>query len=107
MKGTYWQRGETLDYLNNTGKKIENGDVVILGKRVGIVGDDILPGMEGIIHVSGVFEFKKADDAEISMGTEVYFTEDGITASENNDKIGYAAADSAASNTTIYVKINA
>lgn len=109
MKGTYWQKGEALDYLNSSDKKIENGDVIILGKRIGVAGDDILPGTEGAVHVSGVFSFQKADAAAISMGTEVYFAEDGITATEDAKtvKAGYAAAESAESDPMVYVKINA
>ena len=28
MKGTYWQKGEALDYLNSTEEKIDHGDFV-------------------------------------------------------------------------------
>lgn len=107
MKGTYWQKGEALDYRNNTDKKIENGEVVVLGNRIGVAGDDILPGENGVVHVSGVFGFDKTDTTEISIGTEVYLTEEGITASEGSTKAGYAAADSSESDTKVYVKINA
>lgn len=112
MKGTYWQKGEVLDYLNRTEKKIENGDVVVLGNRIGVAGDDILPGAIGAIHVTGVFKMKKADAGEIAAGTEVYFTEDGITTTDSieegaNVKAGYAAEVSLADNPTVYVKINA
>ena len=35
MKATYWQRGETLDYTPE--KAVENGEVVSLGTRIGVV----------------------------------------------------------------------
>lgn len=119
MKGTYWQKGEALDYLNNTGEKIEHGDVVKLGKRIGIAGDDIPPGESGAVHVTGVFAFKRADAEDITMGEEVYFTDAGITIQattqvENEDKTvnkteniraGYVAGSS--NGDTVYVKINA
>lgn len=108
MKTTYWQRGEALDYVNNTDKKIEHGDVVKLGKRIGVAGDDILPGASGAVHVTGVFAFKRADAADIAMGEEVYLTDAGITAQGEDEtaiRAGYVAAPSEGDN--VYVKINA
>lgn len=117
MKASYWQRGEALDYVNAAETKIEAGTVLTIGKRIGIAGTDINPGELGSVHVSGVYEFDKADKTEIKMGTEVYFTDAGITASAttpgeeekpgtDNVPAGYAAADSPADSTKIYVKIN-
>ena len=108
MKGTYWQKGEALDYVNNTGEKIEHGDVVKLGKRIGIAGDNILPGESGVVHVTGVFGFKRDDSDDIAMGEEVYLTDDGIIAQEGEAgciRAGYVAAPSKGD--TVYVKINA
>lgn len=107
MKATYWQKGEALDYVNSTEEKIEHGDVVKLGKRIGVAGDDIPPGASGAVHVTGVFAFKRADAEDIAMGEEVYLTEEGITAQAEgeNVKAGYIAAPSKGD--TVYVKINA
>lgn len=107
MKASYWQRGEALDYTNETENRIEAGTVLAIGKRIGIAGTDINPKEKGTVHVSGVYKFDKADKAEIKMGTEVYFKDEGITASpDGNVPAGYAAADSVAESTRIYVKIN-
>lgn len=35
-KAAYWQRGETLDYVNNTGSIIEANTVIKLAERIGI-----------------------------------------------------------------------
>ncbi len=112
MKAAYWQRGESLDYRNNTGKKIEAGTVLVMGKRIAIAGADIPAGEMGAVHVSGVFEFEKADTTEITAGTEVYYCDDGITAAEkagedSNVPAGYAAANAEANSTKVLVKINA
>lgn len=107
MKASYWQRGESLDYVNKTDNKIENGEVVILGNRIGVSGDDISPGESGTMHVTGVFAFEKADKEEMTLGTEVYFSDAGITATAGNTKVGYVAADSPAESSKVYVKINA
>ena len=46
-KATYWQRGETIDFKNETGAKIEANTIITLGSRVGIAGTDINPGEVG------------------------------------------------------------
>ena len=33
----YVQRGEALDFANSSGSKINAGDVVVLGTRIGVV----------------------------------------------------------------------
>lgn len=116
MKAAYWQKGEALDYKNSTNKKIEAGDVILLGNRIGVSGTDIEKGEVGSVSVEGVFRITKADETEIAFGTEVYLSNSGITASAktgegndatNNQKAGYAAELSAAGNADILVKINA
>ena len=76
---TYWQRGEALDYVNNTSNMIKVGTVLKIGTRIGIAGDDIAPKATGAIHVSGVYDF--------------------------NTLAGYAAEDSPSTATVIKVKI--
>lgn len=105
-KATYIQRGESLDYANDTTSTIEANTVVTLGERIGIAGTDILPGATGDVHVAGVFEIKKTDSTEIAMGTTVYFDGEGITATASgNVKAGYAAKKSVAGANTIEINI--
>ena len=42
-KAAYWQRGESLDYINNTDITIEANTIVTLVGRIGIAGTDIKP----------------------------------------------------------------
>lgn len=116
MKAAYWQRGESLDYVNATTKKIEAGDVLIIGNHIGVAGTDIEPGALGSVHVTGVYEFAKKDTAELTPGMTVYLTADGVTASaaegSGDDVVthvqaGFVAATSPAKSTKAYVKINA
>lgn len=116
MKAAYWQRGEALDYMNTATKKIEAGDVLTLGNRIGVAGTDIEPGALGSVHVTGVYEFTKKDTAELTMGMTVYLAADGITASaaegDGDDMVhhvqaGFVAATSPAKTTKVHVKINA
>ncbi len=114
MKASYWQRGESLDFKNDTDELIEAGTIIALSGRIGVVGSDIFPDKLGSIHVTGVFEIAKTDASEeIAMGAAVYFDGNGITASESGESeeetastlAGWAAQASAANDETVYVKI--
>ena len=112
-KGTYWQRGETLDYKNATDTKIEANTIISFGSRIGVAGTDILPGEIGSLHVTGVFEIPKTATEAIEMGESVYFDGEGITNEENDGKTtptaypiaGYAAQAAAAADNVILVKL--
>ena len=105
-KATYWQRGESLDYTNNTTKVIEANSIIALSSRIGIAGTSINPGEKGSLHVTGIYEIPKTGTAAIAMGAAVYFDGTGITnVSTSNTLAGYAAADASASDTVILVKL--
>lgn len=105
MTAKYWQKGEVLDYTATD--KVANGEVVSLGTRIGVAGEDIAAGETGHLHVVGVFEMAKATGA-ITMGAAVYYdtTEKNITATaSSNVPAGYAAAPAASTDTTVLVKL--
>lgn len=105
-KAVYWQRGEDLDYKNETSNVIEACSVISLGTRIAVAGMDINPGEVGSIHVKNVFKFSKTDSAEIKQGVAVYWDGEGITATEGtNVPAGYAAYTSAEDDETILVNI--
>lgn len=108
MKATYWQKGQSLDYTNDTNAVIEANTILTVGNLIGIAGTDIEPGETGSIHVEGVFQMPKKDTTAIAMGTAVYFGTDGITATSGSSMktAGYAAENSAAGAETILVKLN-
>lgn len=58
MTAKYWQKGEVLDYKASAA--VKNGEVVSLGTRIGVAGEDIAAGETGHLHVVGVFEMEKA-----------------------------------------------
>lgn len=109
----YWQRGETLDFTNNTGEKIENGTIIVAGTIVGVAGDDIANGSIGPLEVSGIFSMPKTTKTEvIAIGEKVYYDGTGITKSTGNEETeadytlaGYAASDSAATEEKVLVKL--
>lgn len=106
MKATYWQRGETLDYINEGVKVIEAGEIIDFKTRIGIAAYSINPKEKGTVHMVGVYSIKKKDQTEIKMGVPVYFAEDGITATaESNTPAGYAAETSPIKAPEILVKL--
>lgn len=113
-KAAFWQRGETLDYKNDTDTKIEANTVISFGSHIGVAGTDILPGELGSLVVTGVFEISKTETGAIEMGTTVYFDGTGITTAANDGATsnptaypmaGYAAQAAAAADTVILVKL--
>ena len=104
-KATYWQRGESLDYLNSGSTVIEANTVIAIGTRIGIAGTDINPGEKGSLHVTGVYEIAKTGAGEIAMGAAVYFDGTGITTAEGGTPAGYAAAAAGAGDAVILVKL--
>lgn len=103
----YWQRGESIDYLNGGSEKIEANTVVSLGTRIGVAGCEIKPSETGSVHVTGVFEIEKAAE-EITLGALVYFSaaDGNVTATEaGNIPAGWAVAPAASSDATALVKL--
>lgn len=100
-KATYWQKGDNLDYKNDTTKAIEAGTIIPLLSRVGVAGMVIPSKGEGTVHVTGTFWMPKKDTDAFEMGEPVFFiTADGAVTktAEGNIPAGYAAgpADAAA-----------
>lgn len=107
MTAEYIQKGESLDYKNETANQIEAGEVVVFGTRVGIAGTTIPIGSTGSIHMVGVFKMPKKDGEAIEKGATIYYSVDGMTAIAGQDQpiAGYAAETSAAASKTVTVKL--
>lgn len=104
-KATYWQRGETIDYKNNTGEVIEAGQILELGALIGVAGEEIQPDAVGGVHIVGVFYIPKT--GEIKLGDCVAFADGSVKkAGDGESVIGVAIADAAADDATALVKIN-
>lgn len=104
-KAVYWQRGESLDYFNNTDTAIEANTIIDLGTRIAVAGTTINPKEKGSIHVTGIYEMKKTGTEAIAMGAAVYFDGTGITNEDGSTPAGYAAAAVEAEATVILVKL--
>lgn len=105
MKATYWQRGESLDYKNETTEIIQANTVIPVGSRIGVTGTEIAPKQTGTLHMTGVFEIEKKASEEIEIGESLFFDENGVTKTETGVTAGYAAGDSKAEEKTIFVKL--
>ena len=102
-KANYIQRGEALDYTNGTANPIGAGDVVVMGRLVGVAGCDIPVGATGSLHVMGVFAFPKGA-APIAAGTAMGWDVTAGQATEGGGlPLGYAtdAADAADAAVTV------
>ena len=114
-KAEYWQRGEVIDYVNDTEAKIEANQIIAFGEHVGDAGTSIEIGETGSLHVFGVFEFPKSSGNAIAAGTTVYFDGEGITEAADNGQdagskvsyacAGYATEAAGADDTVIKVKL--
>ena len=61
---TFWQRGETIDRINDTAKTIPANTIQAIGKRIGVVAMEAAPGQKYSVNVVGVYSFpKKASEA--------------------------------------------
>ena len=105
-KATFWQRGEALDYKNNTAATIEANTIMVMGKRIGVVGGDIAPQATGVIHTTSVFEMPKAAEA-VAWGDTLYWdsSKKCLTVTAGDIVAGYAIHDAAASDATVKVKL--
>lgn len=105
-KATYWQKGESINFVNTTEKEIEANTIIPFGKRLGIAGTIIIPGETGTLIMCGVFEVPKGE-GEITEGTMLYYDPDTqtVTATEKDIIAGYAVKTAAASETTIAIKL--
>lgn len=104
---TYWQKGETLDYLATKDQKA--GDIVTLGgAAVGVIAEDVQAGQLGHIHVEGVYRMPKIA-AQLALGSQVYYSaaDEAVTGSSTgNVPAGYTVEAAAAADSTVLVKLN-
>ncbi len=123
-KGKFWQNGESLDYLNSSGAKIEANTVIAYGARIGIAGADIPNGEVGALIVKGVFELPKdyGDSGKaLTAGQAVYWDSvnscikaavaqvvaEGAVTTEASAVNGYVVKAALTTDQTVLVNINA
>jgi predicted RecA/RadA family phage recombinase len=105
---TFIQKGDVIDFTNNTGSDIAYKDVVTIGSRIGIALENIPNGAIGSLGVTGVFELPAENDAAFNVGDEVYWdsTEGNVTKTAGAIRAGWVVEDKATAGTTAKVKID-
>jgi len=109
MATNYLQKGDVIDYVNDSEEDIASGEVVLIGKRIGVALTDIVQDAVGAIQVVGVFQLPKAAEV-ISIGTLLYWkaSDQHLTkTATGNILAGFACTSASAADTTIAIKINA
>ena len=96
---------DTWDYTPSTAKAV--GEVVILGKVVGVVCRPIAASTKGAISVRGVFTFPKGTGV-LTAGSVAYLQSNlTVTGTATTTGIaGLVAVDAASADTTVDVSIN-
>ena len=103
---TYWERGESIDYLNTGTDLIKFGDVVELGTgHVGVAGCDIGVGETGSLHVIGAY-WLPSGGAAFAVGDEAFWdAAAGQVVASGTTSAGWVIKAATASDITVLVKI--
>lgn len=73
VKATFIQDGEVLEYTNGTGAAIVAWQVVPMGNRIAIAGDDIAINGLGSLFLCGVFSMAAVNDTAFAIGDPLYW----------------------------------
>jgi predicted RecA/RadA family phage recombinase len=100
------RESDTWDYTPTVARAA--GDVVILGRVVGVVCRPIAANAKGSVAVRGVFTFDKVTGGALTAGSVAYLHSNlRVTGSSTTTGIaGLVAVDAAAGDTTVDVSIN-
>lgn len=106
-KAAYYQKGEVLDYTNNTAESIAYNDVVVLGSRIGVAAENIPVGGIGSVSVVGVYEVPADATTAFVTGDALYWdkTNGKVIKTAGGISAGWAFNDKAAAGATVLVKI--
>ena len=105
MKAVYQQRGETIDFVNNTSATIGANDIVTLTNRIGVAATEILPGAKGSVHVTGVFSVPAETANAFTVGQTVYLSGETVVTAEGGIVAGFVVEPKTTSGALAQVKI--
>jgi len=107
MAKNYIQEGDVLDHI--AAANIASGDVVLMGKRIGVAVADIASGQSGSVAVEGVFALPKVVANAPAQGALLYWDANAsllTTTATGNTLAGYAAAAAVNGDATVNININ-
>lgn len=106
-KAAYLQRGEAIDFTNETEATIEAGQIVEVGALIGVAGTEIPAHGTGSLHIEGVFEIPKKESEALKAGDVVCFNDDKVEKiADGKLPVGIVISESKAEEKTALVKIN-
>lgn len=85
MAKNYFQDGTTLDWCNDTGKKVLSGQAVIVGNIAGVALGNIAVGECGVLKMTGVFLLNAIRDEPWGQGVKLYLTQEGLLTAKSDD----------------------
>ena len=107
MDARYVQRGDAIDHT--PAADIAAGDVVVIGKIVGVAKLDIKAGELGALALTGVYEVAKAAGTAFAAGAEVGWdaaSKKAVAAGASGSaKFGHAVADADAADGAVFVRL--
>lgn len=108
MTSKFIMSGDVLDYP--AAAAISNGQVVLIGKRIGVALTAIAIGAIGAVQVKGVFTIAKLGTDAVAQGDLLYWDNTNFrltTTVGTNTLAGFAFKAAGAGVTTVEVSINA
>ena len=107
MDARYVQKGDAIDHT--PAADVAAGDVVVIGKIVGVAKLDIKAGELGALALPGVYEVAKGTGVAFAAGMEVGWNASDRQAvaagASGSVKIGHAVSLSGASDQTVLVRL--
>ena len=107
MDARYVQRGDAIDHTPMA--DVAAGDMVVLGKLVGVAKLDIKAGELGALALTGVYEVAKASGTAFAAGMEVGWNptdKKAVAAGASGSvKMGHAVALAGAADPTVFVRL--
>lgn len=105
---SFVQKGESIDWTNSTGADIGYRDVIPLGGRIFIAGENIANGATGTIQSEGVWELPADNTTAFVVGDVLYWdaAANQLTKTAGTYKAGYCTAPKVQSDTVAWAKIN-
>jgi predicted RecA/RadA family phage recombinase len=71
MANNFKSSGDVITWTNSTGSAVESGQVVVIGKTMGVAAVDIANGASGSVYLEGVFTVPKVSGAVIAQGENI------------------------------------
>ena len=107
MNARFVQRGEAIDHT--PAADVAAGDIVAVGKLVGVAKLDIKAAELGALALTGVYEVAKASGTAFAVGMEVAWDATNRKAvaagASGSVKMGHAVALAGASDPTVFVRL--